>query len=768
MSLTGAASVGAQPATGSIAGLVTDQTGAPLPGTSVTVHGPSGRSVTSVVADADGRYRVDGLAPGPHAVEYRLANFAMVRRPVMVEPGAVHDANVSLQLTMSADVTVTGKRMFRNLADLERPEGGLIGVANAASEGLVTGAQIEARPIMRAAEVLETVPGLIISQHSGEGKANQYYLRGFNLDHGTDFATTVAGVPVNMPTHAHGHGYSDLNFLIPELVSGVQFRKGPYFADEGDFATAGAAHIRYVNEVERPIVRAAGGEDGWARVVAAASPQAGVGRLLVAGEFTHNDGPWVRGDDYQRVNGVVRYSVGDKLNAWSLTGMGYDASWNATDQAPVRAIDDGRLSRFEGVDNSTGGETGRYSLSGDWQRTTSGGVTRANAYVMRYRLDLFSNFTYFLDDPENGDQFQQSDRRLVSGGRVSHRRVARLGSLPTELLFGADLRHDAISRVALLHTAQRVPLSVTREDSVGQTSIAGYVQHQVQWTPWMRSNLGLRLDRFQFDVEAGIPENGGTAGKGLASPKASLIFGPWKASEAYVNAGYGYHSNDARGTTMTVDPSTGEPAEQVTPMVRARGIEGGFRTVPMTGLEMDVAVWRLDIDQELLFIGDAGITEPSRPSRRWGVEWNTYARPLRWMVVDADLAWSKARFTDEDPAGDRIPGSVERVAAAGVTLDGGRIPYGSLRLRYFGPRNLVEDGSVRSSSTRLLNGQVGARLTSQVDLVLDAFNLLDAEASDVDYFYASRLQDEPDEGVDDIHTHPTLPRTLRVQLRLRF
>ncbi len=334
---------------------------------------------------------------------------------------------------------------------------------------------------------------MIISQHSGEGKANQYYLRGFNLDHGTDFTTTVAGVPVNMPTHAHGHGYSDLNFLIPELVSGVQFRKGPYFADEGDFATAGAAHIRYVNALDRPIVRVSGGEDGWGRILAAASPQAGAGRLLVATELNHNDGPWMRGDDYRRLNGVVRYSVGDTLNAWSLTAMGYGGSWQSTDQAPQRAIDAGALARFDSVDDTTGGETSRVSLSGDWQRTTSNGATRGSAYVMRYQLDLFSNFTYLLDDPVNGDQFQQSDRRIVSGGRLSHRRVSRLGGRPSELLVGADLRHDAIGRLALLHTARREPLAVTRADQVSQTSVSGYVQHEVQWTPWMRSSAGLRL-----------------------------------------------------------------------------------------------------------------------------------------------------------------------------------------------------------------------------------------------------------------------------------
>jgi hypothetical protein len=291
----------------------------------------------------------------------------------------------------------------------------------------------------------------------------------------------------------------------------------------------------------------------------------------------------------------------------------------------------------------------------------------------------------------------------------------------------------------------------------------------------MRSSAGLRLDRFRFEVDAGLPENSGSTGSGLASPKGSLIFGPWRSTELYVNAGYGYHSNDARGTTMTIDPSTGEPAGRVTPLARASGLETGARWAARRGLEMDVALWRLDLAGELLFIGDAGTTAPSRPSRRWGVEWNTYATPRPWLTLDADLAWSKARFTDGrdqgsgiGDQGDRIQGAVERVASAGVTVDDGRFAFGSLRLRYFGPRNLVEDGSIRSPSTRLLNGQLGARLNPRTELVLDTFNLLDAEASDVDYFYASRLPGEAAGGVEDIHTHPTLPRTLRVSLRWRF
>lgn len=756
----------AQPALGLLEGTISDQTGAALPGTLVVARVPTGAVAGSTIAGADGRYRLDSLPPGRYAIEFELPNFAVLRREVEIAANTVAQADVTLRLTMSADVTVTGKRTFRNIADLERTDAGQMGVADSASEGLVTARQIDARPIMRAGEVLETVPGLIVSQHSGEGKANQYYLRGFNLDHGTDFTTTVAGVPVNMPTHAHGHGYSDLNFLIPELVSGVQFRKGPYFADEGDFSAAGASHIRYSNALDGPLFRVSGGEDGWGRVLAAASPRVGDGRLLVAAEVNHNDGPWTRGDGYERLNGVARYSTGDMLNAWSVTAMAYEGAWLATDQAPQRAIESGSISRFDGVDDTTGGDTSRVSLSGDWQRTTPRGLTRANGYVMRYALDLFSNFTYFLEDPVNGDQFQQSDRRVVSGGRVSHRRTSRLGGRPSELVMGADVRHDAIS-VALLRTVARQPLSTTRADRVDQTSVAGYVQHEVQWTPWVRSSTGVRVDRFAFDVDAVQAENSGTARDAIASPKGSLIFGPWRSTEIYLNAGLGYHSNDARGTTLTSDPVSGESQQRVTPLARAKGVEVGMRMAPLPGLQSDLTVWRLDLESELLFVGDAGNTEASRASRRWGMEWNTYAAPQPWLTLDADLAWSRGRFTDDGPAGDRIPSSVEGVMSAGVTLDGGRSTFGSLRLRYFGGRNLTGDGSVRSRPTRLLNGQAGVRLASHTELVFDAFNLLNVAASDIDYFYRSRLPGEVADGVEDIHTHPTLPRTLRISVRWR-
>ncbi|HYE85036.1 MAG TPA: TonB-dependent receptor, partial [Vicinamibacterales bacterium] len=320
---------------GVIAGVVLDQTGSLLPGVTIELRDPAGELIRESVTNDQGVFRFDGVA-GAFVIEASYPSFSRLRRSgVRVDGGASVNLQLTLTLSLAADVVVTAKRSF-DLRDMDGNDH-LIGVAHSATQGVVSGRQLELRPILRAGEVLEAVPGVIISQHSGEGKANQYYLRGFNLDHGTDFATTVAGVPVNMPTHAHGHGYSDLNFLIPELVSGVQFNKGPYAADEGDFSTAGASHIRYVNALDRAQARATFGGDGYRRLFAAASPRIGGGQLLSAIEVGTNDGPWARPDDYSKINGVVRFSRGSPVQAFSATAMGYSASWNATDQIPLRA-----------------------------------------------------------------------------------------------------------------------------------------------------------------------------------------------------------------------------------------------------------------------------------------------------------------------------------------------------------------------------------------------------------------------------------------------
>ncbi|MEO5819186.1 MAG: TonB-dependent receptor [Vicinamibacteraceae bacterium] len=753
---------------GAVAGTVRDQNGGVLPGASVELAAAGPASARRVQTDARGAYRFDGVPAGKATLSVALVNFGIVRRDVDVTTAAPAALDVTLVLSLSADVTVSGKSTFSNLADLANPAENVVGVAQSASQGAITARQLDARPVMRTGEVLETVPGVVISQHSGEGKANQYYLRGFNLDHGTDFSTTVAGLPVNMPTHGHGHGYSDLNFLIPELISGVQFSKGPYFADQGDFTTAGSANINYTNSLRQPVVRASGGGQGFGRALVAASTAAGRGTVLGAVEVQHNDGPWLQPDDYRKVNGLIRYSQGDALNGFSLTGMGYQGSWDATDQVPARAIDDGRLDRFGTLDNSNGGDSYRYSGSAEWQRTRNNASTKMSAFGLAYDLNLFSNFTYFLDDPDNGDQFRQADHRIVTGGKVTHRRLGQWGSRPVQNVVGVQLRYDDIGKVGLYHTVQRQPLETIRQDSVRQTSVGGFAQNETQWTPWLRTLAGLRLDGYRFDVTAGEPLNSGTDDAGLVSPKGGAIFGPWRGTEFYVNGGLGFHSNDARGATITIDPATGEPAQRVTPLARGRGAEVGVRSVRIPHLQTSLSLWTLGLDSELIFIGDAGNTEAGRSSHRYGVEWASYYSPKPWLTFDFDLSLSSAHFTDADPAGDVIPGAVSTVIQGGATIDSVKHLFGSVRWRYFGPRALIENDAIRSKATSLVNIEGGYRFSRSLRLAVDVFNLLDARDSDIDYFYASRLPGEPAEGIEDIHLHPTLPRTARLSLIAGF
>jgi hypothetical protein len=752
--------------TGTVSGRVLDQTGAVLPGVAIDLV--SGSRELTTATDGFGMYRFEGVPSGVAELTYRLINFTVLRRTLTVASGNAATADAVLSLSMNADVVVTGTATFRNIADVENPSENLVGIASAASQGAITSEQVEARPVMRAGEVLETVPGMIVSQHSGEGKANQYYLRGFNLDHGTDFATTIAGVPVNTPTGAHAHGYSDIGFLIPELVSGVQFKKGPYFADEGDFSAAGASNINYLNQLDRPLVRLSGGNDGWGRVFAAASPRVGNGFLLAALELNHNDGPWVRPDDYEKVNGVLRFSRGDNRNGFSITGMGYWADWNSTDQVAERAIDGGFISRFGHLDPTDGGKTSRQSIAAEFQRSNGPSSYRATGFVLHNSLNLFSNFTYFLDDPENGDQFEQAERRTAAGGRFTYRRLGHFFERHSESALGVQVRRDWLDPVGLYHTAGRQRLSTTREDEVGQTMSGVYAQTEIEWTRMLRTMLGLRADVYQFSVTSSNPLNSGDGSDGLVSPKFTAVFGPWSGTEFYANAGMGFHSNDARGAVISVDPMTGEPAERVTPLVRAKGAEFGIRTVRVRGLQSTFSLWYLGLDSELLFVGDAGTTEAGRPSRRVGVEWTNYWRLRPWLTADLDLSFAYARFADDDPAGSAIPGALDRVISGGITVEP-RIPlFGSIRLRHFGPRPLIEDATVKSEATTLWNVEAGYRLSSRARVFLELFNVFDAKVSDIDYFYASRLAGEPADGIEDIHTHPAVPRSARIGLQLSF
>lgn len=643
-----------------------------------------------------------------------------------------------------------------------------VGTSDSASEGRVTARRVETRPALRPGEILEYVPGVIITQHSGDGKANQYYLRGFNLDHGTDLAISVAGMPVNMPTHAHGQGYADLNFVIPELVSGIAYRKGPYYAEVGDFSAAGAAQIEYATGLPHSIGSITIGEHDYKRALVAGSPNFAGGTLLYGVELVGQDGPWDNPENFRKLNTTLRYGRGSQADGLCVTAMAYKANWDATDQIPQRAVDQGLIGRFGAIDPSDGGETSRYSLSWEQHHDFSGGRAMVDAYAIRSSLSLWSNFTYFLDDPVNGDQFEQRENRTVLGVHPRVEFYGTLAGMASVFKVGLQARRDRLDPVALYQTVDRQIVATTRQDGVTQTSAGIYVEESLQVTGKFRAIAGLRGDQYHFDVNSNIAQNSGKVDAAIVSPKLSLIFGPWAKTEYFVNYGYGFHSNDARGTTITVDPADGvTPAQKVSPLVRSRGAEIGVRSEIVRNLESSLSLWQLKLDSELLFVGDAGTTEPSRPSKRTGVEWTNHYRPNSWLLLDLDLSLSRTRFTDEDPVGDYIPGSLEKVVSFGATLDAIGPWYGMLQYRYFGPRPLIEDNTVRSKGTQIANLRVGYKIDPKWRVHLDVFNLFDRKDSDVDYFYASRLRSEA-APVDDIHFHPVEPRTVRVTLIAYF
>jgi hypothetical protein len=652
----------------------------------------------------------------------------------------------------------------------------LTGVAASANQGTVSAADIDLRPLLRPAEIVENIPGVIVTQHSGSGKANQYFLRGFNLDHGTDLAIDLDGMPVNMPTHAHGQGYSDLNFAIPELISHVDYKKGPYYADVGDFGSAGAFSLHYYDVLPSGIARVEGGQYGYGRALLADNAGIGAGNLIYALELEHNDGPWVKGDDARKIDGVLRYSEGDAMDGWSITANAYHNIWNSSDQVADRAIAGQTdpvgapvpppadlISRWGELDPSDGGKTGRYSLSADWHQQDGNAKTKVTLYGLYYDLDLFSDFTYFLDDPVNGDQFEQQDARYVFGGAATESWAHRLLDTDMESTIGLQVRSDDI-RNGLFHTKDRARLSTNVFDHTSETSTALYVQNEAHWTPWLRSIIGLRGDFYNFDVTNITGGNSGNDNAAIAEPKLSLIFGPWSQTEFYLNAGYGFHSNDARGVVDAAAPAT--------PLARTKGAEAGVRTSIIPGLQSSLTLWALHIQSELTWEGDAGDTSPSGPTDRIGVEFSNFYNPTPWLTLDADYAWSHARFTQFDPAGQRVPESLEATFDGGVALhnldDWAKDWSAGLRLRYFGPRALTQDGLVHSKATTLVYADIGYGFAENWDVSLSIFNLLDARDSDIDYFYTSRLPGEPAGGVDDIHTHPAEPRELRIAVTHRF
>lgn len=765
-----------------LSGTVLDTSGAVIAGATVQVRSANGSVQMTTKSNENGSYIISKLPAGKYLLIVSRSGFETKEIPVTIE---TTEPPTPLGITLA--VSSVGATI-----NVQGREDDLIGIADSASQGTVGAKEIQARPILRSGEILETIPGVIITQHAGGGKANQYFLRGFNLDHGTDFAIFLDDMPLNLPSHAHGEGYADMNTVIPEFVKRLNYEKGPYYADVGNYGSAGSAHLEFFKTLPQNFLQIEGGMYGYGRAVFGVSQKLGQGNLLYGGEVYHDNGPWTHPDNYYKFNGILTYSQGGDANGFSITARGYRGKWNSSDQIADNAVP---LVGFFGTLNADdGGNSQRYSLQAEWHHQDENSATKIMAYGFYYDLDIFSDFTYYLTDPNRGDQFEQKDRRWVAGLDARHTIFSQWFGRKVENTFGLQVRNDWINnglyqaenraRVDKTDSDTGTTLPATTEaDRFTDTQVGFYVQNNIQWAEKFRTEAALRGDLEHFDVTSLVtPANSGTATAALPSPKLSLIFGPWSKTEFYVQGGFGFHSNDGRGATQTVQPVSADnpfpntPAQKIPALVQTKGAEIGVRTLAVSHLQSTVSLWYLYSDSELQQDGDTGGTVASKqPSNRYGIEWGNYYTPREHLAFDFDMADSRALFTSIDgddaapgsPGGKRVPEAVSWVIASGVTLHDLKGFWGSLRLRYFGPRDLTSDGIYQSNSTVLLNAEVGYQIKKRWRVSAEFLNLLDRRDHDIDYAYTSRITPTADAAFTDVF-HPVEPFQVRFGLRRTF
>ena len=618
-----------------------------------------------------------------------------------------------------------------------------IGIATQATEGGIAGADLSVRPILRIGELLEAVPGLIATQHAGGGKANQYFLRGFNLDHGTDFTLSFDDVPLNMRTHAHGQGYLDLNSMIPETIARIDYRKGPYRADVGDFALAGAAQATTVDTLQ-PFVSLQAGSYDFYRFVAGGSFKLGNGNLLLATEIKRNNGKWDYAERLRHYSGFAKYSqeIGD--GTLRLSASIYSADWRPTEQIPERAIGTILSSPYDSLDRTLNGKTDRQIFTARYDTDD----LRVSAYFQHYDFNLFQNYTFFLDDPVNGDQLEQSERRNVFGGRVEKKFTLAPG---LSLLAGFEGRHDAIGEVGLYHGLAGVRDFARNVFQVDESSAALYAEVNWQATERLGLFAGLRGDTYRFKTRAIEGEAwSGKVNDSQISPKLGASYRLADGIAIYANYGRGFHSNDARGVTNPDSPAPG--------LVNGTGSEIGLR-VERGSFIGTATYWWLTTQSELIYAGDAGTVEPSSGGRRRGYEITGFWRPVPWLALDAVWTNSRGRLVDS-PGADFIPNALESAGELGASAIFDKW-NASMRVRHLGPSALIEDNSVRGATTTLLNFRV-AFTPARYEVFAELLNALDSRRKDIQYFYTTRLPGEPSEGIDGVNSRVVEPRMFRI------
>lgn len=625
---------------------------------------------------------------------------------------------------------------------------------SAASSFSVRDREFRLRPVASVADILRVTPGLLVVQHAGGGKANQYFLRGFDADHGTDIALSVDGVPINMVTHGHGQGYSDTNFLIPELVDRVEITKGPYFAEQGDFATAGAVNLVTKKSFERSSVGFGfGGSPGYGapgyRGLLVASPKLEsmerVHPLLVA-ELSRTNGPFENPEQFDRYKAFGKVTLDlPEASTLSLAVASYAGSWYGSGQIPQREVAAGRLDRFSTLDPSEGGASARHQIVAAYKlRPTPRSEVQAMAFAGQYQLDIYSNFTIAREDPVNGDQIHQKDRRTFAGGRASYRVVHDLGRVRFDTTMGGNVRTDSIDN-GLDHTVQRRFLGKVVEDQARETSLGAFVKEEVTLTRWARVLGGARADYFAFSVDDALEQPGagtsGAKGASQASPKAAVVLTPLRERavqlDVYGNYGHGFHSNDARGVVRAIDP--------VTPLTRAVGYEAGTRARLLDRWDLALAAWRLDLDSETVWVGDEGTTESSGATKRYGVELETRFEITKWLSADLDLTATKSAFVQNAGNGTSVALAPKATWAGGLSARHPSGVRGGFRFYGIGDRPATEDGGIVADGFTLFDVHAGYQ-HRRFDVALDVENLLNAKYKSAQFATTSRLRSDPAVG----------------------
>ena len=698
----------------------------------------------------------------------------------------------------------------------------LLGSASTASEGVVSDQEIQLLPAYRPGQLLETVPGLTVTSHSGEGKANQYLMRGYNLDHGTDLETYVDGMPINQPTHAHGQGFTDLNFMIPELANGMTYTKGPYYAEVGDFGAVGSVNVQYRNTMPDQ-VSVGVGTLGYERSFAAQSRTLGEGQLLAAAEVQHYDGPFLTPDDARKENAVLRYSQ----NGFSLTAMLYHQAWTNTTDIPVRAINAGLVENaFGSLDASDGGHALRSSLSANYRANLGDGQLETSAFYIFNQLHLINNFTHYLVDSVHGDQEDQFETRNVIGTRAKYTMPVTVGGFDNDLMVGGLTRYDILD-VGRLPSEGQVPLTLSEtsadpatfsnHDHVLLSASALYLQSTTYWTSTIRSVAGLRLDYqngHDHDLLSHLHEtytnngtaapytNGGSKQQALPQPKGSLIYQPVKALEFYASGGVGFHSADLRGVNQSVNGGTALGLSSSPLIAPQWGEEVGMRTTPQKDLTLTLAVYNLRQSSETIINPDVGEDGSGPASERYGFEVNATYALNKWFELYSSISANHARFTTPYDDGTGHLGKYiadAPVAAGNLALyvhDQG--PWsGGFNFRYLGDYPLtsgrcndaaaVNDfknaGVTSCANAPTALGQVNGKGFGQLNLdvqyafpngwgaTLGVYNLLNTHAAAAEFYYVDRLKSEiasDPAGVADIHEHPIEPLMARITISKQF